>query len=325
MRSDKQRLAALAQATQTIVATGGYHTADGHFDVSAAIAACREQSQFVPATRPITPFARSGAQPQATIEIADEGTLAAAKRLHDRGLDVAALNFASYRNAGGGWLRGADAQEESLARCSALHAALTAPGPCAAHYQKRNDHNPLYSHDMILSPAVPVLRSEAGELVRPWPLAFVSAAAPNAGIARKNGVAEGEIEAALAERAERVLALAARGGHDALVLGAWGCGVFKNDPDVVARVWGALLAGRYRGAFKCVAFPLKCFSPAAIAAFGAALQAGHTALPASLPASPAMPAASPATHGDGDELYSRSPASFGGPPPFGVRRGSNPP
>ena len=211
--------------------------------------------------------------------------MTAARRLARYGLNVVALNFASARNPGGGWLTGAEAQEESLARSSALVAALTAPGPCAAHYADGSgSRDALYTHDMIYSPAVPVFRDEASLqlLPQPWPLAFISAAAPNAGVAvRKHAVSAKAVEAIYAERAERVLALAHKRGHDAIVLGAWGCGVFQNDPPMVARVFGRLLHGRFRGCFRVVAFPIlgRDANPRVYAAFDALASEGDGALP----------------------------------------------
>ncbi|MCZ7684092.1 MAG: TIGR02452 family protein [Sandaracinaceae bacterium] len=51
-----------------------------------------------------------------------------------------------------------------------------------------------------------------------------------------------------------MLAVAAHHGHDALVLGAWGCGVFRNDPTEVAGLFGEALEGRFAGAFARVVF-----------------------------------------------------------------------
>ena len=65
-----------------------------------------------------------------------------------------------------------------------------------------------------------------------------------------------EIEGLLTERAGRVLAVAARHGVRTLVLGAWGCGVFRNDPVTVARVFRGHLAddGAFAGRFARVVF-----------------------------------------------------------------------
>ncbi len=57
----------------------------------------------------------------------------------------------------------------------------------------------------------------------------------------------------LAARAERILAVASAHGHRTLVLGAWGCGVFRNDPAVVAAVFADAL-GRAEGRFDHVVF-----------------------------------------------------------------------
>ena len=56
------------------------------------------------------------------------------------------------------------------------------------------------------------------------------------------------------ERVERVLGVAALHGPEALVLGAWGCGVFRNDPGQIAGLFRNALAGRFRGAFTHVVF-----------------------------------------------------------------------
>ena len=255
------------QETLSIIETGGYldPTSGEWVDASEAIAACVARSEFVPASATLS-AAAGPSKPlcgRLRVEVADEGTMTAAKRLVNRGHNVVALNFASFRNPGGGWLTGAQAQEESLARSSALVAALTAPGPCADHYAanqsaRGGERNPLYAHDMIYSPAVPVFRDDDGGLLpQPWPLAFISAAAPNAGEAMKNhAVSAGTVEAVYMERAERVLAVAHRNGHDAIVLGAWGCGVFKNDTKMAANVFKRLLNGRFKGCFRVAAFPV---------------------------------------------------------------------
>ncbi|UFS99792.1 TIGR02452 family protein [Nocardia huaxiensis] len=91
-----------------------------------------------------------------------------------------------------------------------------------------------YSHRVIYSPDVPVIRDREGELLaQPYPMSFPTSPAPNV-----FGLEEGspEIETLgqiFTERAERVLAVAAHHGARELVLGAWGCGAFGNDPVMV--------------------------------------------------------------------------------------------
>lgn len=201
-----------------------------------------------------------GAAKSTRIEVKRESTLAAAQRLVREGYDVAALNFASARNPGGGFLSGARAQEESLCRASALYVCLE--GQAMYEYHARHT-DALYASWMIYSPEVPVFRSDDGPLLEePWRCAFLTAAAPNAKVLFAKGRArEAEVREALFERAERVCALAAACGHNALVLGAWGCGAFGCDGDTVAEAFEAALEKSARGAFERVLFAILDTTP----------------------------------------------------------------
>ena len=182
-----------------------------------------------------------------------ETTLAAAARLAAAAPDeVACLNFASAHKPGGGWLSGAQAQEESLARASALVAALASVPEYHAYHRRHRD--PLYTDRVVHSPGVPVFRDDEGRFVDPYRVAFLTAAAPHAGHLREPV----DLPAVLRRRAGRVLAVAHRHSHRRLVLGAWGCGVFRNDPRQVAAAFAALLApgGSFAGRFPQVVFAI---------------------------------------------------------------------
>lgn len=200
---------------------------------------------------PDVPLPPPGAIGPSTVEITSETTLAATARLAGAARDpVACLNFASAKKPGGGYRSGAQAQEESLARASALAAALRAvPGFYEFH---RRNPDLRYSDRVIYSPDVPVFRDDTGRLVEPYPVTFLTAAAPNAG-ALPGGI---DLLPVLRRRAARVLAVAYQHGHRRLVLGAWGCGVFRNDPRHVAAVFAEHLAssGGYGGRFDLVVF-----------------------------------------------------------------------
>jgi uncharacterized protein (TIGR02452 family) len=102
----------------------------------------------------------------------------------------------------------------------------------------------LYTDAAILSPHCPVFRDDDGVLHAPRLVSFVTCAAPNAGAVRANQPEQaGQIPRVLLQRAEGVLALAASCGYRTLVLGAWGCGVFRNDPAEVAGAFRELLFG----------------------------------------------------------------------------------
>lgn len=202
--------------------------------------------------------ALSGRAFKTAFEVGNETTLASARRLVDRfGPErVAALNFASAKNPGGGFLGGSQAQEESLARASALYVCLEKH---TTYYQANGRCSSLlYTDHLIVSPRVPVFRGEEEELLdEPWELTILTSPAPNAGaIARNELDALHQIEPTLRRRVEQVLAAAAAFDQTALVLGAWGCGVFGNDPALVAKLFADFLlpGGRFAGKFEHVAF-----------------------------------------------------------------------
>jgi uncharacterized protein (TIGR02452 family) len=205
------------------------------------------------------------------IEVANEASLAATRRLGGR---VGCLNFASAKNPGGGFRGGAEAQEESLARSSGLYRCLLeAPGFYAFH---RSQRDLLYSDHVVFSPEVPVFRDEHGGLLPgPYPVSFVTAAAPNAGALGLGHPRAALLPGVLSARAARVLAVFWASGLHRLVLGAWGCGVFRNPPEPVAAAFAQHLgpSGMFHSRFEHVVFAVLDRAPGArtFGAFAAAL------------------------------------------------------
>ncbi|MFC8760522.1 TIGR02452 family protein [Streptomyces sp. NPDC057193] len=250
------RLRAIARQTEEIVAEGHYRAPDGRTvsltrDLTAALAGTRLHG---PGPVEVTP----DTDRTPAIEVTGESSLAAARRMTgaDATRPVAVLNFASARNPGGGYLNGAQAQEEALCRSSALHATLLRAPDYYAHH--RDDRDVFYTDRVIHSPRVPVFRDDRGALLaEPFTVGFLTSPAPNAGVVRRRTPELADrLPAALASRTERVLETAAAGGYRRLVLGAWGCGVFQNDPEQVAGAFRALLTGdgRFAGHFEEVVF-----------------------------------------------------------------------
>ncbi|MBL0214612.1 MAG: TIGR02452 family protein [Myxococcales bacterium] len=188
------------------------------------------------------------------ISVTGESTIEAIRRLAAGPGHVACLNFASAKNPGGGFLGGAQAQEESLARSSALYRCLqTQP----AHYARNKaNRSALYLDLAIYSPAVPFFRDDDGGWFDvPAACSVITCAAPNAGALRQHGrFVVTEVEAALRTRAAFVLAIARDAAIDHLILGAWGAGVFGNDPVMVARTFADLLRGPFDRTFVSVVF-----------------------------------------------------------------------
>lgn len=254
-------LVGIAQDTVRIVTEGTYTAPSGaSVDIASAV---RDSIANTTLLRPpalgalvaaLEP-ARGGGPPR--IEVTREKTDDAGRRLVESEGEpkVLALNYASAKNPGGGFLRGAKAQEEDLARCSALYTCQLTQ---RAYYdENRACGSMLYTDHMIYSPAVPFFRDSKLELLeRPFLLSIVTSPAPNAGeYFRTENPSAQALEACLAARAKGILALAVAKGYRALVLGAWGCGVFRNDPKVVARTFAELLASpAFAGAFSRVVF-----------------------------------------------------------------------
>lgn len=256
------RLREIARENARILASGGYRTRSGRqVALAAALAEAKAGTRIYGPNQVIPGNEIGRGRGNTAFEVTGESSTVAARRLATGGLETAleavpvgVLNFASARNPGGGYLRGAKAQEEALCRASALYETLV---EASEYYEvHRAERSTFYTDRVIHSPGVPVFRDDRGELLEaPFRAGFLTSPAPNAGtIRRQEPERTAEIPAALARRAERVLEVAALHGYRRLVLGAWGCGVFQNDPAEVAEAFRGLLTGRFRGVFEQVVF-----------------------------------------------------------------------
>ncbi|WP_340015918.1 TIGR02452 family protein [Paenibacillus sp. FSL K6-1318] len=191
------------------------------------------------------------------IEVTGETTLGAASRLTvaEGREDVVCLNFASAKNPGGGFLGGSQAQEESLARATGLY-------PCIAQMDEMYDYNRkrrsgLYSDHMIYSPRVPVIRDDEDRLLDQYYVSsFITAPAVNAGVVKERGEADDlQIESVMKERIRYILDVAATNGHRTIVLGTYGCGVFRNEPAEVAKYFHDVFVGEgFKDSFEQIVF-----------------------------------------------------------------------
>jgi uncharacterized protein (TIGR02452 family) len=188
------------------------------------------------------------------VQVTNETTLGASLRLVEQGLRPLALNFANGIHRGGGFLNGARAQEEALCRSSALYQTLV-DDPMYEEHRKRQ--LPDSTDWAIYSPDVPVFRMDDGaEHQHPWLLSFITCAAPYAPI-----IGQPQAGDLLQKRIHRVLAIARSYGHSVLVLGAWGCGAFANDPHRTAIDFRQALENDFSGAFSDIVFAITDWSP----------------------------------------------------------------
>lgn len=221
---DRNERAQMAHQTVAIVEAGEYVTATGAtVNIAEAVASCRTATQcFTPEALDDLSQAVLQGTPrfvETRLEVHNESTLAGAFRLSamNHFAKIGVLNFASARHAGGGFLNGSNAQEESLARSSALYACLL---QCPDYYgNHRQQRSAFYSDHMIYAPGCPIIRTDAGDLLhKPVLVDFITSAAPNVrSIPRKK---HNQIEGIFRQRMGKVLTLADVNRCDALVLGA---------------------------------------------------------------------------------------------------------
>jgi len=211
---------------------------------------------------------KKGLQSRETVyEVTEENTLAACRRLNALGDGkVACLVFASAKNPCGGMIRGALAQEEAMGLCSGLYPCQTRPDVYRDYYEAntREPKDGIYQDALVYSPGVPVFREDKhfallnGEDVHC--VDMITAPAVNRSRMKTNAVQNAR--QVMQERMRHVLYVAAENQVDYLVLGAWGCGVFGNDPKEIAEDFKAALDEKVvQGRFSCVVFACSTFKP----------------------------------------------------------------
>ncbi|TRM68987.1 hypothetical protein BD626DRAFT_392676 [Schizophyllum amplum] len=204
---------------------------------------------------------------RAEVILAEISTLEGARLLRSQtNARIGVLNFASAKKPGGGFLSGASAQEESIARSSTLYPTLrTADSTKFYTLHNKDDAGSYYSHAMIYSPSILVFRADDGQWLPPYEIDVLTSAAVNAGAVRDKDKRhphhelEADIAMAMRERMARLLYLFEREGVRNLVLGSFGTGVFKNDVKVVAGLWVDLMldqGSRFGNSFDRVVFAI---------------------------------------------------------------------
>lgn len=153
---------------------------------------------------------------------------------------IGVLNFASAKNPRGGFLNGAKAQEESLTVSSTLYPTLTAH---EEYYKKNRAHSSMMYLDYgIYSPEVVFFRDEKFRLTEtPVKASVLTLPAVNMGQVILKGEDAEEAKRVMRRRMKLALGIFAEQRARHLVLGAYGCGVFRNDPEEVAVWWREFL------------------------------------------------------------------------------------
>jgi uncharacterized protein (TIGR02452 family) len=191
------------------------------------------------------PEIRSYKEHETTIILNRKSTLECAKAIEN----VCVLNFASAISVGGGVKSGANAQEESICRASSLYYALMLH---PEYYEKNIENQPLYTDWTIYTPNVLVIKDEfTGKHIDPFKISVVTCPAPYYHSVKDPS----EIERIYNSRINVILSVMQENGHKDIVLGAWGCGAFGNDPILIAKAFRkALRLKKYT--FENVYFPI---------------------------------------------------------------------
>lgn len=236
MMNARTKNVSVSKETLAIIKDGHYTAGDSRVDISVASSAALRGTLLYTEYLPPPVI---GIKIKPTIEVVNETTAQAAARLLSQGkTDIVALNFASGRNPGGGFLAGAIAQEEDLCRASGLY-------PCLKSKPVFYNENILcdssfYTDNVIYSPQVPFFRDENLSLLeKPFTLSILSSPAPN--VRGLQGQESDLLPYILSIRAFQVLKIAAKHGHKNIILGAWGCGAYGNDPNMVATAFAEAL------------------------------------------------------------------------------------
>ena len=209
---------------------------------------------------------------RANIIVSQKRTLEAAKAYANT--KVAVLNFASASHPGGGVTTGAGAQEESICRCSTLHPCLLAPKMEKQFYEPHwHQKNALHDDDCIYTPGVTVIKTDtsAPELLDEsdwYNVDVITCAAPNLrNFERQKGllvdkygcgsITDKGLKQLHIKRLRRILDIAISNKVESIILGAFGCGAFMNDPRIVADATAEAIKD-YLHALKNIEFAVFC-------------------------------------------------------------------
>lgn len=201
------------------------------------------------------------------ITIIDDDTLSSVQKVEKQD-NICILNFASGTSPGGGYINGATAQEEDICRRSGLYPCLISQ-ISKNFYTDNLESDYLYTDNILFSPNVLVFRDKDYNILSNDELFSVSViTSPFANLKQlKNKLANGDIDLAMDAwfdfnntgniiykldtfekyiikmmiRFSKILTVAHMRGIKTLVLGAWGCGAFGNNPNHVSKLMNFVL------------------------------------------------------------------------------------
>lgn len=262
----KQKNADIFRETTRLIKAGGYTTPSGkqiQFDFTRMLQQGKCFQQEIPAV------SASLVEGGTKVIVECNDCLVAAGRLVNEGYNPVLLNFASAGHPGGGVETGARAQEETICRRSTLTRSIysfdTKYASRYGYALQVGEHYPIVSEfSAIYSPAVTVFREGVDCLLmdEPYDVAVVTCAALNL-----NGkypiklTPDGHMPQAAIDITRNKIRTVFRIGlmydHDALVLGAFGCGAFKNPPAEIAWLFHNVMEEpEFKDKFRLITFSI---------------------------------------------------------------------
>lgn len=201
---------------------------------------------------------------QTLVEVQNIDCLYAGVELKEQGYNPAVLNMASRRNPGGGVVTGAGAQEETLFRRTNLFRSLYQFAPYAERYGMKRSHHQ-YPLDRnfggVYTPDAIYFRESEQKgyalLEKPISLSFITVAGMNRPDLTADGmIADHHVEP-IKNKIRTIFRIGLAHGHDSLVLGALGCGAFRNPPRHVARLFHEVMKEReFRHQYRRIVFAI---------------------------------------------------------------------
>ena len=190
-----------------------------------------------------------------TIIVNTMSTIGAAIEAHKKSpkKSICVLNFADGFKWGGGYLNGRSPQEETLCRQTLLYPTLERNDMYSINAADKNN---IYVFDtMIYSPDVLVIRDDKYDLLNEKAFKINVISAPAVDNRRKNF--NYNSETIMERRIRKIVMVAAYKKNSILILGAFGCGVFKNDPEKVSKMFRkVLIEEKFAGMFDTIYFPI---------------------------------------------------------------------
>lgn len=232
----------------------------------------QENQQVIPETEILDDTRTTLYDNPATVIVSKKRSFEAASAYKDQ--KVCVHNFASASNPGGGVKNGANAQEECLCRCSNLYLCLKMPKLWDDFYlPHRTARNPLHNDDIIYTPGVRIIKSDTAtpKLLSKsqwFDVDVITCAAPNLrerpGNSYNSGdgsvpvkITDKELLQLHEKRLRKILDVAYIKGNEIVILGAFGCGAFSNNPYVVATAAKNVIKD-YLYKFKIIEFAIYC-------------------------------------------------------------------